>query len=63
MITGLNPSEKTKITITNTLGQIIANASYSKTLQNEFQLSNLSNGIYFVTLQSQNAEKTFKIIK
>lgn len=50
------------IEITSILGQTIITKSVND-LQTEINLSELSNGIYFVKVISQNQEKTIKIIK
>lgn len=54
---------ETKISITNMLGQVISENTYSNTSQVTMPLEGAS-GLYFATIQSENgATKTVKIIK
>lgn len=50
------------ISITNYLGQVVKNYSISQNLT-VLELSDLSNGIYFLNLQNNNFQKTIKFIK
>ena len=53
-----------KITITNALGEVIQQTEYSK-ISNEnlkFNLFNLQNGIYFITVESYYGISTKKLM-
>jgi phenolic acid decarboxylase len=53
-------SEISKVIITNTLGKVVGNTVYSKTINT----SNLSKGMYFVTFVNADGTKsTQKLIK
>ncbi len=51
--------KNTKLTISNQLGQILLQSDYKQ----EVDLSFLSTGIYYIKVQSNAEQKTFKIIK
>jgi hypothetical protein len=53
---------ETKFTITNTLGQVLF-TFYPESLKQLLNLSTLSSGMYFITIQNVSDKKTFKIIK
>lgn len=52
-----------EIKVRNALGQTIYNTISRNNNELTFQIPNLSSGIYFVILQTEKEEKTFKIIK
>ncbi|PZR10346.1 MAG: esterase, partial [Flavobacterium psychrophilum] len=57
-----NTTEISSVSIVNALGQtVITKTVNSNVLQ--VDISSLSKGIYFVTVNSGNASKTIKIIK
>ncbi|MGS2725934.1 DUF7619 domain-containing protein [Psychroserpens sp. BH13MA-6] len=58
----LNNSVVNSLTITSLLGEIVMNAQPNKT-QIDLDISSLSNGIYLMSLESDNGEKTVKIVK
>jgi hypothetical protein len=57
-----NSSELTQVEITSVLGQTMMTKNLNE-LQTEIDLSNLENGVYFVKVKSDGAEKTFSIVK
>lgn len=57
-----NSSELTQVEITSVLGQTMISKNLNE-LQTEIDLSNLENGVYFVKVKSNEAEKTFSIVK
>lgn len=52
----------TKYTITNNLGQTLLNF-YPSSYKQNLNLSNLSSGIYYLTVQDSSIRKTIKLIK
>lgn len=54
-----NQLQNTIIEIKNTLGQTVLSTPFSKQLN----ISELSSGVYFLTVQSKTGNKTIKIIK
>ena len=57
-----NSSELTQLEITSVLGQTMITKNLNE-LQTEIDLSNLENGVYFVKVKADGAEKTFSIVK
>jgi hypothetical protein len=57
-----NSSELTQVEITSVLGQTMISKNLNE-LQTEIDLSNLENGVYFVKVKADGAEKTFSIVK
>lgn len=57
-----NSSIMTQVEITSVLGQKLMTKNLND-LQTEVDLSNLPDGIYFVKINADQAEKTFRIIK
>ena len=57
-----NSSIISQVEITSLLGQKIMTKNINE-LQTEINLSNLSNGIYFVMVKADDKEKTFRIVK
>jgi hypothetical protein len=53
--------DEISITVTNTLGQIIFNKNYLNTDSIEL-IINEENGVYFVTMENENQQKTIKLI-
>jgi len=62
-LSGLTSGTNIDVSVFNEMGQIIYKNTTHGAKQMLFSISDLSNGIYFVTLRSQKEEKTFKIIK
>lgn len=52
----------TKFTITNSLGQVLLNY-YPLSYKQNLNLSNLSSGIYYLTMQDRSINRTVKLIK
>ncbi len=52
-------ADKTKVTITNTLGQLLSTSNYSKTVN----VSSLPKGVYMVTLSDGKNTETVKMVK
>ncbi len=50
-------------TVYNTLGQVIANKNVSTQNDLTFNTSNLGAGVYFITVERDNAKKTLRFIK
>jgi hypothetical protein len=59
---GNTTNQKFNIIITNGLGQTML-TKLDTDLNDGLDISNLSNGIYFLKIQNQFAQKTFKVIK
>jgi hypothetical protein len=51
------------ITIVNQLGQTVKVIQEKEILNNTLNLSNLSSGIYFMSIKVENGSQSFKIIK
>jgi hypothetical protein len=49
----------TSVVINDLLGQTV----YSKSFSNQIDISNLPNGVYFLTILDKSYKKSFKIIK
>lgn len=54
-----NQPQNTTIQIQNNLGQLVFTSPFT----NQINISNLSAGMYFLTIQDKNTKKTVKIIK
>ncbi len=54
-----NQLQTATISIANTLGEIVL----SQTFASEIDLSNLANGMYYLTVQNGNDKKTIKVVK
>jgi len=57
-----NSSELTQVEITSVLGQTMISKNLNE-LQTEIDLSNLENGVYFVKVKSNGAEKLLVLLK
>ena len=57
-----NASALIQVEITSVLGQKVSTKNLNE-LQTEIDLSNLENGVYFVKVKTDRAEKTFEIVK
>lgn len=54
-----NQLQNATVKIKNMMGQIILNKTFSK----EINISGLSSGVYFLTIEDKNSKKTIKILK
>ena len=57
----INLNQASEITITDALGKLVYKNFHNRGISN-FELLNISNGIYFVTINSTNAQKISKLI-
>lgn len=61
----LNPSTQTNVTITNTIGQVVFNGSYttpSGMFSEDISLKDFSNGVYFMNISNNGQEETKQFV-
>ncbi|MBK8874619.1 MAG: T9SS type A sorting domain-containing protein [Bacteroidetes bacterium] len=59
-------NEKCKITLTSILGQILIEEEFmarNHSIETQFDMKDLSNGIYFLSVTSNKIKQTFKVQK
>ncbi|NCP45926.1 MAG: T9SS type A sorting domain-containing protein, partial [Flavobacteriales bacterium] len=60
---GLNIEKTTSFTITDITGKVVLTPRNQASIQQKIDISSLANGIYFLKVNSNNAEKTIKFVK
>lgn len=60
---GLNIEKTTNFTITDITGKVVLTPINQASIQQKIDISSLANGIYFLKINSDNAEKTIKFVK
>jgi subtilisin-like proprotein convertase family protein len=60
---GLSIEKTTNFTITDITGKVVLTPRNQASIQQKIDISSLANGIYFLKVNSNNAEKTIKFVK